>query len=511
MAGVTHQIRLVLHAVWVRRWLALAVAWGVCLAGWLLVSMVPNRYESQARVSVQAQTLLSDKIGIDKAEVQRAVDAVRQTLTSNENLTEIVKATALARTVASDADLAARIAALRESLVVEEKADGLFAMSARVGFSQLSDAQNAELAPEVVAQLIGQFRTQNSAGGRGETQATLDFFDKQLAEKRIDLDNAEAQRAAFEQRNLGFVGTGQSVGSQLAQLRQEQASVDSDLAGARSSLAAANGQLSATPATIESTLPGAIGPARARLGALEGQLADMRARGWTANHPDVVAVSSQLPAARAAARGEGSGGSSSRQSNPVYASIRSAQVERQASVAALDSRKRQLELQISGLTGRMSSEPVVQTEYDKLTRDTDTLKAGYEKLLADRDEVRLRGQVETSTSPVRFDVVDPPSRPAAPVAPDRPVLLTAVLVLGLASGVLVAWMKSQLTTTFPTVARLEQASGVAVIGAVDEALTTASLAERRRRATVFAATCAGLGVMFALLLVIEFSSRSVVA
>ena len=167
MTGLTDQLRLALHAIWVRRWLALAVAWGVCLAGWLAVSLVPNRYESQARVLVQVQTLLSGKIGIDKADMQRAVDGVRQTLTSSENLTTVVKSTALAETVLSDADRADAVAALQKGITIEEKADGLFAISARVGFSGLSDAQNAQLAPDVVTKLVDLFQSQNAASGVG--------------------------------------------------------------------------------------------------------------------------------------------------------------------------------------------------------------------------------------------------------------------------------------------------------------------------------------------------------
>ncbi len=507
MTGITDEIRLALHAIWVRRWLALGVAWALCLVGWMAVSLVPNRYESRARVFVQVQTLLSGKIGINQSDMQREIDSIRQTLTSSENLQTVVKSTPLAKTVRKEGDMPARVAELQKAITIEETADGLFTITAKTGFGGLNDSENAELAPAIVSRLIDLFRTQNAAGGRGETQTTLDFYDRQIAEKRADLDSAEAQRAAFEQRNAGLVGGEGSVGSQMAQLRQEQSSVESDLAAARSGLAAANGQLAATPATTSTPIAGGQGPARARLSALEGQLSDMRARGYTDNHPDVIAVERQLPAARGAARGEGSSGSTVTQTNPVYASIRSSQIERQASVAALESRKRQLDGQIGTMAGRMSGEPAVQAAYEKLTRDTETLKQGYDKLLQDREEVRLRGQVETSTDPVQFNVTDPPSRPTSPSAPNRPLLLFAVLVLGVAGGTAAAWVKSQLATTFPTVARLERASGVAVLGAVGEALTPRLRAERRRRATVFAASLGGLGVMFALLLVIDVAMR----
>ena len=50
MGGLVDQIRAGLYTVWNRRWIALGVAWVVCLAGWLAVWMIPNKYESHARI-----------------------------------------------------------------------------------------------------------------------------------------------------------------------------------------------------------------------------------------------------------------------------------------------------------------------------------------------------------------------------------------------------------------------------------------------------------------------------
>ena len=55
MGGVVDELKTALHAVWMRRWIALAVAWGICLAGWLVVSQLPNRFESRARIFVQVE------------------------------------------------------------------------------------------------------------------------------------------------------------------------------------------------------------------------------------------------------------------------------------------------------------------------------------------------------------------------------------------------------------------------------------------------------------------------
>src|SRR5690606_17716402 len=102
--------------------------------------------------------------------------------------------------------------------------------------------------------------------------------------------------------------------------------IDAELAAAQSALGAVGAQMAATAPTIAGA--GAVaGPARARLAALEAQIADGRARGWTDQHPDMVAMRNQLAAARAAAQAEpvGDGGATA---NPMFVSLRAMQAER---------------------------------------------------------------------------------------------------------------------------------------------------------------------------------------
>ena len=53
MNSLQDEVLTAIHSVWNRRWLALAVAWGVCLVGWLIVALIPNSYESKARIFAQ--------------------------------------------------------------------------------------------------------------------------------------------------------------------------------------------------------------------------------------------------------------------------------------------------------------------------------------------------------------------------------------------------------------------------------------------------------------------------
>ena len=68
MAGLYDELLVLLHGIWSRRWVALAVAWGVCMLGWLGVALIPNAYQSKARVYVNTQSLLEDKVGITQVQ-----------------------------------------------------------------------------------------------------------------------------------------------------------------------------------------------------------------------------------------------------------------------------------------------------------------------------------------------------------------------------------------------------------------------------------------------------------
>src|SRR3546814_14768112 len=47
-----------LIAAWQRRWYGLALAWLVCVAGWLAVERIPDRYQSSAQVNIDTTSML---------------------------------------------------------------------------------------------------------------------------------------------------------------------------------------------------------------------------------------------------------------------------------------------------------------------------------------------------------------------------------------------------------------------------------------------------------------------
>lgn len=501
MTSLYDELRIAVHSIWNRRWLALAVAWGVCIIGWLIVALIPAVYESSARITVRPQSVLDEKVGITASERRKAVEQLQQSLSSSANLERVVKGTDLGRSIASERELAGAISKLRDGISV--KAD----MTNENVFSITAQHGSPRMARDIVQKLIDIAEEENISGDRAESAQTMKFLDAQLEARQKQLQEAEAKRVAFETQNMGMLpgsGTG-SISAQMAAARAEMSQIDSQLIQARSALAALNGQLAGTPRTLAAAGGGGVANPVA---AAQGELAAMKARGLTDSHPDVIAMRNQISILR---QQGGGGGGAAGIPNPAYSSLQSMLAERQASVTALSARKAALQAQISDFTAKQVSEPGLSAEYSRISRDYEVLKAQYDKLLADREAIRLRGQVESETGTVQFQVVDEPAVPSAPAKPNRPLLLAMVLLAGIGAGAGIAFALGHLQTSFPTAAKLEKASGLPVIGSISQMLTSDQRVDRKRKLRQFAGGSAALLGAFAVLLVIEFIQRGMAA
>lgn len=510
MNGLYDELLVALHGVWKRRWLALAVGWGIALLGWLVISLIPNKYESNARVMIQARSMLSNAVGMSAGERQQNIDSVRTTLTSAASLEKIVRGTDLSTQVANDRDVADRAAMLAKAIKVVPEQDNLFKISMVSGDSSLSDAANAKLSRQVVQKLIDLFVDGNMAENRVETGQTVKFLDAQIDARGKQLAAAEAKRGEFEQKYMALLpGTG-TIADRIAQGRAEMARIDGELAAANSGLAAVRGQMASTPASTRT--PGVVIAGTPGAGAgIQAQINEGRARGWTDQHPDMVALREQL------GRTGGGGGGGSRvgpatvTANPMYVSLRSMLAEKQAVAGALAARKGQIQGQINAVIAQQAANPQVAAEQTELDRNYQVLKAQYDKLLADREDVKLRGDVQSTTAAVKFSVIEPPSSPKTPAAPNRPLLLTMVLLAALGGGAGAAFAMGQLQGSFVTPSALAKASGLPVLGSIHEVLTNAQRTEAQKKMKLFAGGAAALVGIYAVLMIVEFIQRSMVA
>lgn len=505
MNQLIEEARAALWSVWNRRWLALAIAWAICLLGWLVVALIPNSYESQARLFVQLDDVLAEQIGIGAANRERDIQRVQQTLVTTVNLEKVVRSTRIGDNVATPTQMEAAVAQLTDDITVVSEGSNLFEITATSGRRSLTDAENAELAQVIAQRMIDIFREQNLGGSRGEMRETIDFLDAQLEVREAELEQAEQRRLEFEALHPELIGGAAAISTQLSSNRSELRSVEADLAAAETALAGIDGQLASTPRRIITA--GSGGPQAALMQA-QANLAALRARGLTDEHPDIVTSVRQVEALQQQAANAGSAGSSP---NPTYTSLETMRSQRLAAVQSLQSRAAALRSEIASISASQALEPGASAEAQRISRDYEVLRNQYDKLLQDREELRLRGQVENERSAIQFEVVDPPTTPLKPAAPNRPLLLFAVLLAGLGAGGGVAFALSKLGSTFATASQLERVFELPVIGTVSHSVSEAGRSLRMKRLRYFAAGLAGLGFLFVVLLGLEFIGRGGVA
>jgi polysaccharide chain length determinant protein (PEP-CTERM system associated) len=506
MNSLQEDIMTTLYGVWRKRWYGLALMWAVCLVGWVFVATIPNAYESSARVYVDWASLIPEKLGYRGSNLLQQVDVVRRTLTSRVNMEKVVRRTELDLGIEEDSELDALIEKMSANIKVESQQADLFTITYTSSDSELSNTENANLARRVVDNLIQIFMEENVTSDRDDINEAIRFFEDQLAERERELEAAERRKAEFEEKYLGMLPGQGNIATRLQQARAELDRVEIEYAQARNSLIALQRQIGGTPTTIGggpvSYTPSAT---QQQISALQRSVSDMYARGWTDAHPDVIATKAQIGRLEEQSRREAQNPGSvvGAQANPVYVNLRSMVFERQSAVASLAARQAQLRSAIAELSSKQIEQPGIVAEQSKLNRDYEVLQNQYNALLKSREEVRLRSDVETKTQQVKFRVVDPPSQPREPIAPNRPVLLSVVLLAGAGAGAALAFVLSQLHATYVTTGQLQNRFDYPVLGSVSEIVSDNQRAQNRVWLWGFGVLGLGLLFIYAALLLYE--------
>ncbi len=510
MHSLQEELMTTLYGVWRKRWWAVIAAWIICLIGWIFVATIPNSYESSARILVESGSIIQREMGIGGT--GRELNIVRQTLTSRLNLEKVLRRTELDIGLEDEAQVDAAIAELSENITVASQSNNLFTISYVASESGRTDQENADLARNIVDNLLQIFMEENVTADRDDINEAIRFFEDQLAQRERELEQAEQRKAEFEAKYLGQLPGEGNITERLSRARAELDGVQLELAQAQNGLSALRSQIGSTPATIRGSAVAPIqsaSPARARANMMEQQLSELYAAGRLESHPDVILAKRQIERLEAQAQAEeaelrAQGVSAAPQaSNPVYVNLRSLVFQRQGQVAELSARASRLRSAIADLEQKQTEQPGIVAEQTKLNRDYGVLKSQYEALLESREEIRLQSDVQTQTQQIRFQVVDPPSQPREPVAPNRPLFLSVVFIAAAAAGIALAFLASQVRASFATAGQLENKFDVPVLGAISEIVTEQDRAQNRLRLAGFTVLSLGLIAVYAALLLYE--------
>jgi uncharacterized protein involved in exopolysaccharide biosynthesis len=135
--------------------------------------------------------------------------------------------------------------------------------------------------------------------------------------------------------------------------------------------------------------------------------------------------------------------------------------------------------------------PELDAQYTNMNRDYEIVRKNYDELVARREGMRISDAAEKKASNIKLVIIDPPTAPRVPVAPNRVLLAIGVLVAGLGAGFGVIAAMLALDQSFHSVADL-RALGMTVIGSVSLAVLPLTGGQRLRQVSLFGAAFASL-------------------
>jgi polysaccharide chain length determinant protein (PEP-CTERM system associated) len=451
---------------WRYRWKALLVGWLVCLVGWAGVYSIPNQFQSSARIYADADAILSSLlrgIAVDSSPAGQ-VEVLQKTLLSRPNLEKVILRTDLDNRAGTPAERDALTQRLARDIRIVPQTRNLFSIEYR--------DPDPRVARDVVQTALNLFMEAATSTDRQQMDGARVFVQQQLASYEVQLRQAERRRAEFQARYIDILPNDSLGGvSRLESARTRLAQVRGELQDAKAKRGLTQKQLDAVPQNLPvSRAGGGGGGGGGRLADAEQQLSQLRMQ-FTDQHPDVIAARRAVASLRASGGGAApsSAGASAAptgpRSNPLYEELKVRMVDVEAQIASLERQEVSGRAEVERLDEIARSEPEVQAQFLNLDRDYNVLRRNYEELLARRESIQIAGAARTSSDRVRLEVVDPPAVPKAPVSPNRPLLVTGVLVAGLGAGLLAALLFVQLDQGFYTVHDLRRL-GLPVLGAI---------------------------------------------
>ncbi|MGH8227317.1 MAG: XrtA system polysaccharide chain length determinant [Steroidobacteraceae bacterium] len=469
-----------LRGLWRFRWIALAVAWCAAPILWIAVFMIPNTYESYAKVFVDTRTTLSEateglSIGSD---IGSQIERVRDALLGGPELQKVASDAGLLAGTLTDAQQQAVVASLRSQIDITGNLEPHSTMAL---FTITYRDHSRPRSLKVVDQLLNTF-VEGTLGGRQEGSDEAEkFLTQQIAQYGQRLSASEQRLAAFKKQNIGLLPGEQGdyfsrLQADMDKLTRDRENLDLELRkrGALEQELHAGEQFTA-----------GSGSGTQNSGALdtEGQIALTQQKlnqlllQFTDEYPDVIALRQTLTQLKAREKAQiaaarhgdlGAAAQLSLTANPVYQKLQEQYNAESVTIASMRQEVADGEKEIAKFHAVISTAPEVQAQYSRLTRDYKVTRTQYDALLARLDRARL-GKQAASTGVVKFQVIDPPTAEFAPVAPKRALLVLGALVASLAAGVGVAYLLNSLRPVFVSPRQLGAITGLPVLGSVSMA------------------------------------------
>jgi polysaccharide chain length determinant protein (PEP-CTERM system associated) len=466
------------------RWWVLVTASTIIIATAVVLTLLPNRYTSQATIIVVQQSV-PERYVVPTAttDLNRVLEAMMQEVLSRPQLLALIDEFGLYRKERQHLAPELMLSRMRDDIDVKplEPLSGSSDRKDLNAFKISFTASTPLIAQEVTSRLTSLFIQTNLNSRARQATNTTSFLHEQLEAAKAKLTDSEQKLKDFKMQYLGSLPEQQqgnlailaSIQSQLQntedgldRARQQKVYLQSMMDGYRrlasqaASTASAIG-VSQSNGVIQAASP--LDAARLNLARLQAKEAELRTT-YGAQYPEVLEVQRQIAVAEAAfsslksakptVGGSGAEGETAAAKTLPVNGTAPVPSEDNASIAQIESQLEANRLEIANLSkdeaqskaksatyqDRLNLTPVREQQLAGLMRDDELLKKEYSDLLSKELESQLATNLEEQQGGQQFRLIDPPALPTVPSSPKRSKIALGGAAGGIVLGLALAFL-----------------------------------------------------------------------
>lgn len=470
---------------------------------------LPKKYKAKATFERRVDLVMSQMITRGAPESQpNPKKTLAQEIAGQPAVDDLVEKLSAAghlpvSVVGSDADIEALRTTLARRIVLSH--DIASAQVNRVSLEFVD--QDGGFARRVVNGLVRDYLARSRAEIEGRLSETAAFYAQELEKIRVQIEELEDQRLAFEVEHAQMLpGSPNDVQALLGAALQKSTEIQQECQAAALRVQSLEQQIAQTPRE-RPVMVTAANPKRVeieqQLTQLDEELRTLRGKlMMTQKHPELVSLVQQIEALTVQLTQTPQEVVIEKHltENPLRQTLEMQHSDAQALAVSLDAKAQVLDQEVQRLLAQSAQVLPVRGLYRKLMRDIDQARRELDFWEDNLRRVRLALTAETGNRGVRLEFLKPCPQLNKPVSPRLlHVLVVAVGVGLLAGGVGVyhAWCRDD---SFPDAQRLSQQLGLAVLGSVGELVSAHERVMRwLRAALVYPAQAATMSVVVAVL------------
>lgn len=510
--------------------------------GWVVYSL-PSIYESTSLLTVKPPTISSNLVqALSSEDLSQRLSTINQEVLSRSSLEPMIQKYDLYKLERnSGMPMELIIEKMYKNIRVELEETGNDKVAAfRIRYRD----REPQAARNVTAELASKYVNAQVQNSVEIAESTNDLFERQLTEKKANLDELEKQRLDVMMQNVSTLPESeQGLVAQLSGLRQREDTIAKEKqtlfvekGRLSDSIAANNRQMrliedfgekevqnTVRSSSIEDTP--AYGELTKRRADLNAQL-DNLLKVYKDKHPAVIAKQSEINRINEEFENLRKNSEKRATSASVISSQKSElqkknlELENQRIQAQIGQVEKQIEQkdveraqnagQIAALEARINSIPGVKVALDGINARYNSAKQTYDEILKKKNDAETVVGVETNAQGETIRVQDPANVPQAPVAPKRFLLTMVGAGIGLFIGLLMAsFIEIPRLFKIQNIDDAKHYTGLPVLASVPPLLSPAEKQWKTRSAWLRLAAGAAAAVAFIPLIIIVLQATKI--